>query len=113
MKEVSNYQKYRGKCEEMSKALCNKDSTLTLVRGFYHDPIYGKEQHWWCKKTDGEIVDPTAKQFPFGGITEFYEEFDGMCECSECGTEKPEEEMKFESNYAFCSSKCLLRFVGL
>lgn len=109
----SIYNLFRGKCKEMSEALCKEDASLTLVRGFYHDPFYGKEQHWWCKKPDGTIVDPTSKQFPFGGIKEFYEEFKGSCECAECGIKKPEEEMKFESNYAFCSGKCLMRFVGL
>lgn len=113
MSEPSNYQLYRGKCKEMSEAACLEDATLSLVRGFYHDPIYGKEPHWWCKKPDGEIVDPTSKQFAFGGIPEFYEEFNGVCECAECGIEKPESEMKFASNYSFCSSKCLMRFVGL
>ena len=109
----SDYQMYRGKCREMSEALCKEDPSLTLVRGFYYDPFYGKEQHWWAKKPDGTIVDPTSKQFAMGGIEELYEEFNGICECAECGIEKPEEEMRFESNYAFCSSKCLLRFVGL
>ena len=113
MSEQTDYKKYRGKCKEMSEALCASDSNLTLVRGFYHDPIYGKEQHWWCKQTDGTIIDPTAKQFPFGGISELYEEFSGTCECDECGKYFKECDGKFESRYSFCSSKCLMRFVGL
>ena len=113
MNELSDYQMYRGKCREMAESLCKEDSNLTLVRGFYHDPFYGKEQHWWAKRPDGTIVDPTSKQFPMGGLVEFYEEFNGICECAECGIEKPESEMKFESRYAFCSTKCFLRFVGL
>jgi hypothetical protein len=39
----SNYELYRGKCKEMSEALCANDTSLTLVRGFYHDPFYGKD----------------------------------------------------------------------
>lgn len=109
----NNYQTCRGRCKEMAEAVCREDPNLTLVRGFYHDPFFGKEQHWWAKKSDGTIVDPTSKQFPMGGIPEFYEEFNGICECEECGIEKSESEMRFESRYAFCSSKCLLRFVGL
>lgn len=113
MIEQSYYQLYRGKCKEMSEELCRADESLTLVRGFYHDPVYGKEQHWWCKKPEGTIIDPTEKQFPFGGIPELYEEFNGICECDECGKEFKEEDGKFESRYSFCSGKCLMRFVGL
>ena len=113
MTNQKNYQMYRGKCKEMSEALCEQDNSLTLARGFYYDPFWGKQPHWWCKRPDGTIVDPTEKQFPSGGIPVFYEEFNGICECSECGAEKPEAEMRFESSYAFCSGTCLLKFVGL
>ena len=110
---ITDYHKYRGKCKEMAEAACSQNPDLTLVRGFYHDPFYGKEQHWWTKDKNGNIVDPTAKQFPIGGIKEFYEEFDGNCECSNCGETFKEEDGTFESNYAFCSGSCFARFVGL
>lgn len=109
----SEYLQYRGKCKEYSEALVAEDSSLTLVRGYYHCPMWGKQEHWWCKKPDGTIVDPTVDQFPTSGIAAEYEEFDGMCECAECGKRIPEEEARFDSRYAFCSTACNMRFVGL
>ncbi len=109
---MSNYLEYRGKCKEMSEEAVRLDPTLTLVRGFYHCPIWGKQPHWWCRKADGEIYDPTKLQFPSQGIGE-YVEFDGIVECSECGKKMREEDAMFESNYVFCSYGCHMRFVGL
>jgi hypothetical protein len=109
----SDYLKYRGKCKEMSEALVAEDPTLTLVRGHYFCPIWNRDEpHWWCVKQDGTIVDPTARQFPSagGGI---YTPFNGMVACAECGKEVPEADAVFDSNYAFCSGKCNMRFVGL
>jgi len=114
MSVETNYSKYRGKCKKMSEELVKQNNTLTLVRGYYHEPIWGtKEQHWWCKKPDGVIIDPTKSQFPSGGIAEFYEEFNGKVECSECGEEKDEEEMSHNGRYSFCSNQCHGRFVGV
>jgi hypothetical protein len=107
------YKLFRGRCKELSEAACAADPTLTLVRGHYFCPLWNTdEQHWWCVKPDGTIVDPTREQFPSkgGGI---YTPFNGMCECAECGTEVPEEKAVIEGRYAFCSSKCFGRFVGV
>ena len=108
-----DYTKFRGKCKEMSEALCAADPTLTLVRGHYFCPIWNSDEpHWWCTKPDGTIVDPTAAQFPSKGAG-IYIPFDGIVECAECGKGMEEAEASFESNYAFCSIKCHMRFVGL
>jgi hypothetical protein len=109
---MSDYEKYRGKCKEMSEALVASDVTLTLVRGYYHCPIWGEQAHWWAKKPDGTIIDPSKDQFPSRGIGE-YVEFDGTVECAECGKVIPEEEADIEGNYAFCSYRCHGRFVGV
>ena len=113
MEELNNYTKYRGKCRQFCEELLQQDSSLTLVRGFYICPIWGKQAHWWLTTTSGEIIDPTVKQFPTHGIGATYEEFLGVCECANCGKEVLEEAAKIESNYSFCSSQCLMRFVGL
>ena len=109
----SDYETYRGKCKEFCETMQTLRPELTLVRGYYHCPMWGKQEHWWLKDQQGNIIDPTVKQFPTKGIAAEYEEFDGICECAECREEFKEEDGKFESNYAFCSSKCLMRFVGL
>lgn len=108
----SDYEKYRGKCKEMSEALVAVDPSLTLVRGHYHCPFWGEQAHWWCKRADGTILDPTKDQFPSKGNGD-YVEFSGMVHCSECNKEMKEEEASYESNYCFCSYECHGRFVGV
>lgn len=110
---VTDYQMYRGKCREICEMMLLERPELILVRGYYHCPMWGKQEHWWLKDSAGNIIDPSVRQFPTKGIAAEYEEFNGICECAECGVEKLETEMIFESNYAFCSGKCLMRFVGL
>lgn len=113
MNETSDYMKYRGKCKEMSEAAVLADPTLTLVRGHYYCPVWNTEEpHWWCVKPDGTIVDPTALQFGSKGLG-LYTPFDGTVECSNCGKQMTEEEALFDSNYAFCSSRCFGYFVGV
>lgn len=109
----NNYAKYRGKCKEVSEALCKEDPTLTLVRGHYFCPIWNRdEQHWWCVKQDGTIVDPTKLQFPSKGLG-IYTPFNGICTCDNCGKEVPEAQASFEGRFAFCSSRCYGFFVGI
>lgn len=108
----TDYEKYRGKCKEMSKVLVAADPTLTLVRGHYLCPAWGEQPHWWAKKPTGEIVDPTKDQFPSRGAGH-YIEFDGNVECSNCGKQMKEDEGSYESNYVFCSNECHGQFVGV
>jgi hypothetical protein len=110
--EESDYLKYRGKCREFSEAAVRTDPSLTLVRGWYHCPSWGRQSHWWCKTPSGRIVDPTKDQFPSRGFGE-YVEFEGIVTCSECGKEILEQDADYESNYCFCSYKCHGRFVGV
>ncbi len=111
--ELSNYQKYRGKCKEMSEALCKENPELTLVRGHYYCPIWDSDEpHWWCTKPDGTIVDPTKLQFPSKGHG-IYTPFNGYCECANCGKEILEEEATTDGRFAFCSLTCYGQFVGV
>jgi hypothetical protein len=112
--EQTDYLKYRGKCKEFVDESVRNNHTLTPVRGFYYDYSWGRQAHWWCKRTDGTIYDPTADQFPSKGKG-VYEEFDGTVECAQCGKEMPEAEAIIDGNghYAFCSTHCNMRFVGL
>ena len=111
-KTLSDYEKYRGKCKEISEHFIALDPTLILVRGYYMCPTWGQQPHWWCKKQDGTIFDPTSDQFPSKGRFT-YIEFDGKIQCSDCGKEITEEEADIDGNYAFCSYQCHARFVGV
>ncbi len=106
-----DYDKFRGQCKPMSEAAVAADPTLTLVRGHYICPFWGPQQHWWTKKPDGTIHDPTVLQFPSKGMGE-YVEFDGLCECSECGQKIREEDAHFDGRHPFCNSTCYGRFIG-
>lgn len=110
--EQSNYLKYRGKCKEMSEALIVEDPSLTLVRGHYYCPFWGEQPHWWTKKPDGTVIDPTKDQFPSKGNGS-YIEFNGLLKCSNCDKEMKEGDADIQGNYAFCSYKCYGQFVGV
>ena len=108
-----NYLKFRGRCKELCDETIAQDPSLKLVRGFYWCPIWNtKEQHWWTVRPDGTIYDPSKKQFPSAGMGT-YTEFDGIIECAECSKQVEEGEAYFYSRYAFCSSACCGRFVGV
>lgn len=113
---MEDYKKFRGKCKEYVDALIAEDPTLTAVRGHYVCPVWlSVEPHWWAvNEKDGTIVDPTCAQFPSNG-NGAYIPFDGICDCAECGVQFEEGAVgsQYESNYAFCSTKCAMRFVGL
>ncbi len=109
---ADDYLKYAGTCKEYVDALCAERPELIPVRGYYYDAYHGQREHWWAKTPDGEIVDPTAAQFTSNG-NGIYEEFNGMVECAECGKEMAEEDAGYHGNYAFCSTSCLCRFVGV
>lgn len=105
----NNYTKYRGKCKEMSEELVKENSNLRLVRGHYHCPVWGEQEHWWTVDiNDGTIHDPTKLQFPSKGCGE-YIEFNGFCTCTVCGKKTKEEDTIFYSNYTYCSDECVLK----
>ena len=100
----------RGKCEEFSRAAVEADPTLRLVRGWYVDPHWGRQEHWWTVRPDGTIYDPTSGQFPMGGVADWYEEFVGVYPCQECGVEVPEADLYGGMT---CSGECYGRMVGV
>lgn len=102
----SDYLIYRGKCKEMAEAAAAEDASLTVVRGHYLCPIWGEQAHWWTVRQDGTIYDPSALQFPSGGLGE-YVPFNGVYECAQCGDEVAESAALYNGNYAYCSSRCV------
>lgn len=109
----TDYIKYRGKCEKECKKLIAVDSSLTMVKGYYFCPVWGTDEpHWWCKKEDGTIVDPTKLQFGSKGCG-IYTEFDGTAPCETCGKIMEEKDFQPVGNYVVCSTKCAMTLVGL
>lgn len=75
---MNKYQKYidtlnltketaYGKCHETCLEMQKTFPELKLIRGHYFDPIWLDRKHWWLETKDGEIIDPTAIQFPSKG----------------------------------------------
>jgi len=98
-----------GQCAEHTLAMQAQFPELVRVRGHYDCPIWGEREHWWLKTAEGEIVDPTAKQFPTKGHGE-YKEWDetqpeptGMC--PNCGGYAYD-------NKTCCSDKCHREYVA-
>ena len=110
---MNDYLKYRGKCKEFCEEAILEDPTLTLVRGHYDCPIDGKQEHWWCTKPDGTIVDPTVKQFKTNGAGAEYVEFNGYANCEQCGKEIKEEDIILMGRYPTCSNTCARTLVGV
>jgi hypothetical protein len=102
---MNDYERYRGKCKELSEQLVATDPTLTLVRGYYHCWTWGKQPHWWCKTHDGTIIDPSRLQFPSRGLGD-YEEFTGEVECEYCGKSVLEENAYLVEQHVYCSGRC-------
>jgi hypothetical protein len=101
----------RGKCEEYARQDAEADPSLRLVRGWYHDPQWGAQEHWWCEDAEGKIYDRTYAQFPVGGIADWYEEYRGVFPCMGCGREvREDDEERYEGN---CTWRCYGRMVGL
>ena len=56
-----------GRCAEATLAMAAVFPELTRVRGHYLCWVWGEREHWWLVEPNGEIVDPTADQFPSKG----------------------------------------------
>lgn len=80
-----------GRCAETTDAMVVEFPELARVRGHYFDRLWGRREHWWCISPDGEIVDPTAAQFPSRGTGRYVQWIEGSPEptgkCHNCGAE--------------------------
>lgn len=103
----------RGRCQDLAEFACASDPSLRPVRGYYYDPTWGKQEHWWAERPDGSIVDPSSAQFPMGGVADWYEEFDGVFECEQCGADVAEADAVHAGNFIVCSDRCYGRLVGM
>ncbi len=80
-----------GKCKEYAHAMATWFPELKVIRGHYLCPVWGRRCHWWCVAPCGDVIDPTAAQFPSRGIGEYVPWPEGAPEpvghCLECGVE--------------------------
>lgn len=79
----------RNQCAKYTEQMDKAFPELTRVRGHYYCAFQGERQHWWLIDEEGEVVDPTASQFPSKGIG-FYDIWDETQEeptgkCPNCG----------------------------
>ncbi len=95
------------KCAEATKKMIEVFPELKRVRGLAsvrepHDMPPTRTPHWWCVDPQGNIVDPTAHQYPTEIIS--YEEADETKgpptgKCPNCGG------LCYNGDY-LCSDKC-------
>lgn len=92
-----------GKCVDATANMAQAFPELKRVRGQYICAIWGERDHWWCVDGMGNIVDPTASQFPSKGLGIYTPWKEGTPEptgiCSDCGG-------KCYDHRSFCSDEC-------
>jgi len=96
-----------GKCKEQSNRMQMKFPELLIAKGFVILSNMKKYQHMWLKDEDGNVIDPTAKQYT-GYAVHSYQEIGEddpvpVGKCVNCG----EFIMSNKSEYnPLCSSEC-------
>ena len=92
-----------GDCREVTEKMAAAFPELTRVRGHYYCTSWGERAHWWLTTPEGEIVDPTFRQFPSKGNGVYVPWPEGAKEptgmCMECG------EPCYDGKFA-CSENC-------
>lgn len=80
-----------GECADITVQMQEAFPELLRKRGSYRCPVWGDRTHWWLTTVSGEIVDPTANQFPSKGNFEYTELSEAEISelptgvCLECG----------------------------
>ena len=103
-----------GLCRSKSEAMRKAFPELVLCKGYYSSPVDGMRSHWWLKTPEGEIVDPTVRQFvmgPSGTYEEYNREVHGplpIGKCMNCGCQVYEENDPPSS--CICSKECQVSF---
>lgn len=106
-----------GMCREACEVMKKDFPELNVTNGFVHLlDIDEPQMHWWLKKSDGEIVDPTKFQYVWNGTPIMhYEEIDASHparnfprrKCMNCGKYYYQTEKHFAN---VCSEKCSKEF---
>ena len=90
-----------GMCREATQQFSNDFPELKRVRGHVESALSSKLlPHWWCVDPNGNIIDPTAKQFDY--ITRYIELDKSQPEptgkCPNCG------EYCYDNDFTCCES---------
>lgn len=100
-----------GRCKEACALMIKAFPELKEVRGHVWVPAWGKRGHAWLKDMNGNIIDPTADQFP--GIAEYEAWNPGdecrVGKCMNCGDDiwKPLQTLDEDPGvYSICSDEC-------
>jgi hypothetical protein len=99
-----------GKCHAAVDAMITEFPELTKIVGHVEDGHWGRRGHVWCTAPDGEIVDPTATQFP--AVFEYEpwtpDSLVRVGKCMECGSEIWEKvpSLDAEIRKSACGKEC-------
>lgn len=106
-----------GRCAEATKAMVAAFPELTRVPGHVYG-YWGKRAHWWCETADGQVVDPTASQFP-DAFLEYERWMPGdevrVGKCMNCGSEIWREVKTLDEEpprESFCDATCIKECFG-
>lgn len=106
---TANVRNPYGRCKEVTEQMVAAFPELARVRGHYYCWSWGERAHWWLVDEQGEIVDPTAEQFPSKGCGEYAVWIEGSPEptkvCPNCG------ENVYDGNTC-CSEACGLAYAA-
>jgi len=98
-----------GNCAEITLAMGRQFPGLQRVRGHYMCPVWGERAHWWMVDANGNVVDPTADQFPSRGTGEYIPWVEGAQEptgmCPNCGG-------AVYDGGTVCSENCYVEFAA-
>lgn len=102
--------KVMGRCREAVVLMKQAFPELLVSRG-HVSTIWGMRAHWWLLTPEGEVVDPTASQYP--GIFEYLPWEPGdevqVGKCMNCGEEIWEPTDSLDGpppQKSICSPKC-------
>jgi len=75
-------------CNEATDKMISEFPELNQIRGHVISTLrYDQVPHWWCTDNDGNVLDPTEKQF--GQIVAYYPHDESLPEptgkCPNCG----------------------------
>lgn len=100
-----------GQCRKAVQKMIEAFSELREVKG-HAETDWGQRQHFWCETPEGDVVDPTRKQYP-GGRVYAYEEANEdtlvvVGPCAHCGEgiRVPLKEAQQGYRPELCSAEC-------